>query len=107
MQNKDQTPSERLEAMRAEALLGGGEQRIEAQHAKGKLTARERISLLLDPGTFEELGMLVTHLLLDSRTSYPSAASYLSPPGVASCIYESGYILMMSYSLCSWDTLAE
>lgn len=61
MQNKDQTPSERLEAMRAEALLGGGEQRIEAQHAKGKLTARERISLLLDPGTFEELGMLVTH----------------------------------------------
>jgi len=61
MQNKDQTPSERLEAMRAEALLGGGEKRIEAQHAKGKLTARERISLLLDPGTFEELGMLVTH----------------------------------------------
>jgi propionyl-CoA carboxylase beta chain len=47
--------------MNAEALLGGGEKRIEAQHAKGKLTARERISLLLDPGTFEELGMLVTH----------------------------------------------
>ena len=57
MQNK----SERLENMRAEALKGGGEKRIEAQHAKGKLTARERISLLLDPGTFEELGMLVTH----------------------------------------------
>jgi propionyl-CoA carboxylase beta chain len=47
--------------MRTEALLGGGEERIEAQHAKGKLTARERISLLLDTGTFEELGMLVTH----------------------------------------------
>ncbi|MEZ7878407.1 MAG: acyl-CoA carboxylase subunit beta [Flavobacteriales bacterium] len=61
MQNKSQTPSERLEKMNAEALLGGGEKRIEAQHAKGKLTARERISLLLDPGTFEELGMLVTH----------------------------------------------
>ncbi len=47
--------------MRTEALVGGGEKRIEAQHAKGKLTARERISLLLDPGSFEELGMLVTH----------------------------------------------
>ena len=61
MQNKQETPTERLENMRSEALLGGGEKRIEAQHAKGKLTARERISLLLDPGTFEELGMLVTH----------------------------------------------
>jgi propionyl-CoA carboxylase beta chain len=44
-----------------EALLGGGEKRIEAQHAKGKLTARERIDLLLDPGSFQELGQLVTH----------------------------------------------
>ena len=61
MGNKQETPTERLKNMRAEALLGGGEKRIEAQHAKGKLTARERISLLLDPGTFEELGMLVTH----------------------------------------------
>ena len=47
--------------MRAEALRGGGEARIEAQHAKGKLTARERLDLLLDPGTFQELGMLVKH----------------------------------------------
>ena len=61
MQDKQKTPTERLESMRTEALLGGGEKRIEAQHAKGKLTARERISLLLDPETFEELGMLVTH----------------------------------------------
>ena len=61
MQDKQKTPTERLESMRTEALLGGGEERIEAQHAKGKLTARERISLLLDTGTFEELGMLVTH----------------------------------------------
>ena len=61
MQDTQKTPTERLESMRAEALVGGGEKRIEAQHAKGKLTARERISLLLDPGTFEELGMLVTH----------------------------------------------
>jgi propionyl-CoA carboxylase beta chain len=52
---------ERLRAMKAEALLGGGEERIEAQHQKGKLTARERIDLLLDEGTFQEIDMLVTH----------------------------------------------
>lgn len=45
----------------AEALLGGGEKRIAAQHKKGKLTARERVTLLMDEGTFEEIGMLVTH----------------------------------------------
>jgi propionyl-CoA carboxylase beta chain len=61
MQNSSSTLTERLENMREEALKGGGEKRIEAQHSKGKLTARERISLLIDPGTFEELGMLVTH----------------------------------------------
>ncbi|MCQ2145485.1 MAG: acyl-CoA carboxylase subunit beta [Bacteroidales bacterium] len=46
---------------RASAKLGGGEKRIEAQHAKGKLTARERLSLLLDEGSFEEYGMFVQH----------------------------------------------
>jgi propionyl-CoA carboxylase beta chain len=45
----------------AAAQLGGGQKRIDSQHSKGKLTARERIQLLLDEGTFEELGMLVTH----------------------------------------------
>ncbi len=45
----------------AEAQLGGGQKRIDTQHQKGKLTARERIHFLLDPGTFEEIGMLVTH----------------------------------------------
>ena len=44
-----------------EAQLGGGEKRIEKQHEKGKLTARERIHFLLDEGSFEEVGMLVTH----------------------------------------------
>ena len=44
-----------------EALLGGGQKRIDAQHGKGKLTARERVSLLLDEGSFEEIGKLVTH----------------------------------------------
>lgn len=51
----------KLEAKIAEAQLGGGEIRIEAQHKKGKLTARERIHFLMDEGTFEEMGMLVTH----------------------------------------------
>ena len=45
----------------AEAQKGGGEKRIKAQHDKGKLTARERIHFLIDEGTFEEIGMLVTH----------------------------------------------
>ena len=45
----------------AEAHLGGGKKRIEAQHKKGKLTARERVHFLLDEGSFEEIGMLVTH----------------------------------------------
>ncbi|MHB8259872.1 MAG: acyl-CoA carboxylase subunit beta [Bacteroidia bacterium] len=44
-----------------EAKLGGGEKRIESQHKKGKLTARERIHFLLDDASFEEIGMLVTH----------------------------------------------
>ncbi len=44
-----------------EAIKGGGEARIEAQHKRGKLTARERIELLLDKGSFQELGMFVTH----------------------------------------------
>ncbi|RYD54782.1 MAG: acyl-CoA carboxylase subunit beta [Sphingobacteriales bacterium] len=43
------------------ALEGGGAKRIEGQHKKGKLTARERLTLLLDEGSFEEIGMLVTH----------------------------------------------
>jgi propionyl-CoA carboxylase beta chain len=50
-----------LERKNAEALLGGGEKRIEQQHAKGKLTARERIELLLDEGSFEEMGRFVMH----------------------------------------------
>ncbi len=51
----------KLEAKIAEAQLGGGEKRIASQHEKGKLTARERIHFLMDEGTFEEMGMLVTH----------------------------------------------
>jgi propionyl-CoA carboxylase beta chain len=52
---------EKLREMREQAQLGGGQARIDRQHAKGKLTARERIEALLDPGTFRELDMFVTH----------------------------------------------
>jgi acetyl-CoA carboxylase carboxyltransferase component len=51
----------KLRDMRAKAQLGGGQARIDRQHAKGKLTARERIERLLDPGTFRELDQFVTH----------------------------------------------
>uniref|UniRef100_A0A7C4TCT9 Acyl-CoA carboxylase subunit beta n=1 Tax=candidate division WOR-3 bacterium TaxID=2052148 RepID=A0A7C4TCT9_UNCW3 len=54
-----------LEELEKQALLGGGEARIKAQHEKGKLTARERINLLLDQGTFRETDMFVTHRCTD------------------------------------------
>ena len=56
---------QQLEEKRAKARLGGGEKRIAAQHAKGKLTARERIELLLDEGSFEEWDMFVEHRCAD------------------------------------------
>ncbi len=54
-----------LEDKIAEAQLGGGKKRIEAQHKKGKMTARERIHFLMDEGSFEEIGMFVTHRATD------------------------------------------
>jgi propionyl-CoA carboxylase beta chain len=54
-----------LAAKRSAAELGGGQHRIDAQHAKGKLTARERIELLMDPGSFEEWDMFVEHRCAD------------------------------------------
>ena len=54
-----------LEKRREQAKLGGGQDRINAQHAKGKLTARERIELLLDEGSFEEYDMFVEHSSTD------------------------------------------
>jgi propionyl-CoA carboxylase beta subunit len=55
----------RLRQLREEALLGGGEERIAQQHERGKLTARERLELLLDEGSFSELDSLVTHRASD------------------------------------------
>ncbi|MDE2341039.1 MAG: acyl-CoA carboxylase subunit beta [Alphaproteobacteria bacterium] len=54
-----------LERRRVAARLGGGQNRIDAQHAKGRLTARERLTVLLDEGSFEELDMFVEHNCVD------------------------------------------
>jgi len=56
---------EELDRRRAKARLGGGQKRIDTQHAKGKLTARERLELLLDPASFEEWDMFVEHRCVD------------------------------------------
>jgi propionyl-CoA carboxylase beta chain len=59
------TQVQELERRREAARAGGGEKRVAAQHAKGKLTARERLDVLLDPGSFEELDMFVEHNSVD------------------------------------------
>ncbi len=61
MKSKSDILKDKLE----EGKLGGGRKRIDAQHKKGKLTARERVELLMDPGSFEEIGALVTHRTKD------------------------------------------
>ncbi len=63
-----------LKKLRAEARLGGGQARIDKQHAKGAMTARERIDLLLDKGSFEEFDMFKTHRCKDfgmEKQTYP------------------------------------
>jgi len=56
---------ESLEALRLQSQKGGGQQRIDQQHDRGKLTARERLALLMDDGTFEEIDSFVTHRIAD------------------------------------------
>jgi propionyl-CoA carboxylase beta chain len=56
---------EELERRREAAKLGGGQERIDAQHAQGKLTARERVDVLLDQGSFEEWDIFVEHRSTD------------------------------------------
>ncbi|MBX6368671.1 MAG: acyl-CoA carboxylase subunit beta [Rhodospirillales bacterium] len=68
----------RLDEQRAAARLGGGRRRIDAQHAKGKLTARERLEILLDPGSFEEWDMFVEH----RSTEFGMAESRIPGDGV-------------------------
>ncbi len=65
---------EHLKKLRADAQLGGGQKRIDKQHALGRLTARERIGMLLDPGSFEEFDMFKTHRCTDfgmEKQKYP------------------------------------
>ncbi len=69
---------EELERRRTEARAGGGERRIAAQHAKGKLTARERLDVLLDEGSFEEFDAFVTHRAVD----FGMAAAKVAGDGV-------------------------
>ena len=69
---------EQLEARRAQARAGGGERRVAAQHAKGKLTARERLEVLLDENSFEEWDMYVTH----RATEFGMAAQTVPGDGV-------------------------
>ena len=61
MSGKTQKHLEVLREMRGRSVLGGGQKRIDQQHARGKLTARERLALLLDEGSFQEFGALATH----------------------------------------------
>src|ERR1700741_545928 len=69
---------DKLEARRASARAGGGMARIEAQHKRGKLTARERIELLMDRGSFEELDMFVEH----RSTDFGMEKSHIAGDGV-------------------------
>ena len=79
---------------RGEARLGGGQKRIDSQHAKGKMTARERIAILLDEGSFEETDMFVTHrtnnniwVTVSSRVMAPlMAVSFMSMPRISPCL---------------------
>ena len=75
-----------LEARRGAARRGGGEERIDAQHAKGKLTARERLEVLLDEGSFEEFDMFVAHRSTDfgMARERASPATAWSPAGARS-----------------------
>ncbi len=61
----DDSEIEKLRELKGQAGLGGGQKRIDRQHARGKLTARERLGLLLDEGSFQEMGMFVTHRCTD------------------------------------------
>src|ERR1700744_5039381 len=69
---------DKLDERRANARAGGGQTRIEAQHKRGKLTARERIELLMDRGSFEELDMFVEH----RSTDFGMEKSHIAGDGV-------------------------
>lgn len=80
-----------LVELRAKARMGGGEKAIDKQHAKGKYTARERIAMLLDEGSFEEMDMFVQHRCtnfgMERSTTWVTALSQVAEPSAdASCM---------------------
>ena len=72
-----------LERRRDAARAGGGPKRVAAQHAKGRLTARERLDILLDPGSFEELDMYVEHNATEFGMPSKSSPATVSSPAAA------------------------
>ncbi len=90
----DHEKIDRLIAMRERARLGGGSDRIEKQHEKGKLTARERLDLLLDEGTFVEQDMFVTH----RTTAFGMEEQQILGDGVVTGYGRIGGRLMYVYS---------
>jgi acetyl-CoA carboxylase carboxyltransferase component len=83
-----------LESMIKKAELGGGTEEIEKQHRRGKLTARERIDLLLDPGTFLEFGMFAEHHSIDFGMENKKAFvdDYRKRSGTAYYVASKGYV---------------
>ncbi len=75
------TTIQELERRRELARIGGGEKRIDAQHSKGRLTARERLSVLLDQGSFEEYDMFVEHNATDFGMESQKVPGDESSPG--------------------------
>jgi propionyl-CoA carboxylase beta chain len=69
-----------LRKLREQALAGGGARRIDAQHKRGKLTARERIQLLFGPGTFEELDQFAIHRCTDFGLEEQRGLDYVIDP---------------------------
>ena len=87
---------ERLDRVRAENLTGGGDDRLDIQRGLGKLTARERISRLVDAGSFEEIGSLVT----DSRPPFDGNSRLCPSDGV---VMGFGKIHSRMVALCAMD----
>src|SRR3990172_4845243 len=98
MSNQDRL--DELQRRKEQAALGGGLRRIEAQHARGKMTARERIEQLVDPGTFEEFDSLVIHRSSDfgvDQQRYPGdsvVTGYAKVEGRPVCVFAQDFTVV-------------
>jgi propionyl-CoA carboxylase beta subunit len=109
------TAIDRLRRLEAEARLGGGLERITQQHAKGKYTARERLDLLLDPGTFQEIGAFARHSqddrpgdsvvagwgLIDDRPAYVYAQDFTVLGGSVGAVHGRKVCKVLDQALAS------